>query len=657
LLVNYRPEYRHEWSGRAHYLQLRLDPLRGENAGAMLEALLGNGADLVSLKRQVTHRTGGNPFFIEEMVRALFEQGILVQNGSVKQARPLEQAYLPVTVQGVLAARIDRLPAGDRELLHTVAVFGREFPLELVQRMAAAPTDELKRGLSRLQAGGFIYEQPAADKIEFAFKHALTQEVAYNSILVERRKVLHERIAHAIEALFAHRLDDHLADLARHYSQSGNASKATHFLRLAGEQAGRRSAHEEAIGFFKAALAIVDRLPDNQERLQTLFNLNFALLGSLAASRGYATPEAESTASIALELAQRLNDPQLQFSASMFEWAFHQVRRDLPAALHIAERLLESANDVRDPFMIVHANYASGSVSLYRGEIRAAVEKLEIAQNSYKPGLLRQAPQDPGVLSRMSLALAQWVSGRPDRALRAGDEAISLARHLAHPLTLAFALTYQTVIYLCRREASSALEIAEEARDLALQRGFQYWNALASTYRGIALSAIGKADEGITVTLEGIGSYRATGSELGAALIMVGLASSYLNAGRIQEVLTTVAQGLATTRQTGARLSDAELYRLKGEALLRNGPGFELGARSCFESAIATARNQESKAWELRATTSLARVLAQQGRRHEARTMLAEIYGWFTEGFDTADLKEAKVLLDELSKARYRAEP
>jgi tetratricopeptide (TPR) repeat protein len=453
----------------------------------------------------------------------------------------------------------------------------------------------------------------------------------------------------AIESLYGSQLDAHVSELASHYSQSGDASKAAHFLRLAGEQAAQRSAHDDAIGFFKAALAMVDRLSENQERLQTKLELNVAVLGSLATSRGFAVAEMEGAADATLELGRRVDDPQLQFLVMMFQWAFHQVRHDLPTALQIAERLLESANKVGDAFMIVHANYASGSVSLYRGEIRAAVEKLETARNSYKPRQLHREPQDPGVLSLSNLALAQWVSGHPDRVLQAGAEAISLARRLGHSPTLALALTYKILLHVCRREAAIALEIAEEARDLTLQRGFQNWNALASIYRGIVLSAMGKVDEGISAILEGIGSYRATGSELGAALIISGLASSYLIADRIQEVLATVAQGLATTQQTGARLSDAELHRLKGEALLKSGPSFEPEARSCFEEAIAIARSQEAKGWQLRATRSLARLLAQQGHRDEARAMLAEIYGWFTEGFDTPDLRDAKALLDELA--------
>jgi predicted ATPase len=234
----------------------------------MLEALLDDGAELDSLKRLVAERTGGNPFFIEEMVAALFEQGILAQNGTVKLMRPLSQAHLPVTVQGVLAARIDRLPAGDRDLLHTLAVLGREFPLRLVQRVAPAPAAELERSLARLQAGEFIYEQPAITDIEYVFKHALTQEVAYHSVLIERRKALHERTAAAMEALYAERLDEHLGELARHYRHGVSTDKALHYAQLAAEQALSRGACLEAAGLIETALKLLDQLPEGDQRLR-----------------------------------------------------------------------------------------------------------------------------------------------------------------------------------------------------------------------------------------------------------------------------------------------------------------------------------------------------------------------------------------------------
>jgi predicted ATPase len=230
LLVNYRPEYSHEWGNKSYYSQLRLDPLGGADDAAMLAALLGDGAELNPLKRLIAERTGGNPFFIEEIVQALLDEGALVRNGVVKVTRPLAQLRLPPTVQGILASRIDRQPGGHKQLLQTLAVFGRESPLGLIRQVVPTEAPQLERMLSALQAGEFIYEQPAATGVEYVFKHALTQEVAYNSLLIERRKQLHEGTGHALESMFAGQLDDHLGQLAHHYSHSDNLDKAIEYL-------------------------------------------------------------------------------------------------------------------------------------------------------------------------------------------------------------------------------------------------------------------------------------------------------------------------------------------------------------------------------------------------------------------------------------------
>src|SRR5713226_479503 len=247
LLFNYRPEYRHQWTNKSYYAQLRLDTLSEEGAAAMLSALLGEGVELAPLKRLVIERTEGNPFFIEEMVQALFDEGALVRNGTVQVARSLSQLRLPSTVQGILASRIDRLPPEHKELIQTLAVMGRESPLALISRVTSQSDAELEPRLSALQAGEFIYEQPAAAGVQYTFKHALTQEVAYNSLLIERRKLLHERAAVAIEMLYVDQLDDHLSDLAHHFERSRNAGKALEYLGRAAQQAERRSAYVEAI--------------------------------------------------------------------------------------------------------------------------------------------------------------------------------------------------------------------------------------------------------------------------------------------------------------------------------------------------------------------------------------------------------------------------
>jgi len=247
MLVNYRPEYRHEWGNKGYYTQLRLDPLGADSAGEMLEALLDDGGELVSLRRLIIDKTEGNPFFIEELVKALFEQGALRRNGNLKLTQSLAEIKIPPTVQAVLASRIDRLGSNEKDLLQTLAVVGRKFALSLIRRVIDSSEVEVDRFLAVLQGGEFIYEQPAFPDVGFIFKHALTQEVAYNSVLIERRKILHERIANGIESLHENQLDEHFDELAYHYSRSDNASKAVEYLRLASEQALARSRLSEAI--------------------------------------------------------------------------------------------------------------------------------------------------------------------------------------------------------------------------------------------------------------------------------------------------------------------------------------------------------------------------------------------------------------------------
>ena len=266
MMVNYRPEYEHHWSNKTYYTQLRLDPLGPQNAAEMLSDLLGGGDELQDVKELIVARTDGNPFFMEEMARALFDQGALTRNGSVKLTKPLSSIEIPPTVQGILAARIDQLAGPEKELLQTLAVIGKEFPLGLVRRVTQRSEEELTRGLAKLQLAEFIYEMPAFPESEYTFRHALTQEVAYNSVLIERRREVHERSAAAIEELFAGKLDDHVDALAYHYSRSGNAPKSIGFLRLAAEQARTRSAYDDALRYINEALRLLVEIPESLER-------------------------------------------------------------------------------------------------------------------------------------------------------------------------------------------------------------------------------------------------------------------------------------------------------------------------------------------------------------------------------------------------------
>jgi len=645
LLVNYRTEYRHEWSGRAHYLQLRLDPLGGENAAAMLEALLGNSADLDSLKRQITDRTGGNPFFIEEMVRALFEQSILAQNGAIKLVRPLAQAHLPATVQGVLAARIDRLRSADRDLLHTLAVLGREFPRRLVQRIATAPADELERGLSRLQASEFIHEQLTVNDVGYVFKHALTQEVAYNSVLIERRKVLHERAAQVFEELFVDSIDDHLVDLSFHYSRSGNDPRAIDYLIRAAEQAEQRSAYSQAAAYFQQALTRLNEKPPDPNRDRKELAIHRGLGDTAAVMRGYAAPEYEHHLTRRHELAQRLGDTTQIFYSLVWKSVLAAFRLELNRALDIGRKLLVIADHEHDPNMQLQAHGSLATILWLAGDITGSREHAEKGLALFADKQILTAGEGHwNAACHLHACSCTIASGFPDKGLRRALEFLAWAKERGQSLPLVFALNAVATILAWRGDGAQALQYADAQLVLSAEHGFSNWNSFGQIVRGQALTLSGKADEAINEINGALDSLAASGAVV-PGWAYANLAFSYLRAERLEEGLKVAAKALATADQC----SDAHLYRLQGELLVMKHSANAADAERSFRAAVATASKQSARYAELCATTSLARLLAKQGKRDEARTMLTDIYGWFTEGYDTADLKEAKALLDELS--------
>jgi class 3 adenylate cyclase/predicted ATPase len=651
LLVNYRPEYSHPWNSKTYYTHLRLDPLGKESAEEMLSALLGDGKDLIPLKRLIIERTEGTPFFMEEIVQALFEDGVLHRNGAVKLAKSMSAVKVPATVQAILAARIDRLPAEDKELLQTLAVLGREFPFGLVQRVTLKADDELESMLPRLQAGEFIYEQPAPGDVEYTFKHALTQEVAYNALLVERRKLLHERAGLAMESMFAGQLDDHLDELAHHYSRSNNIDKAIEYLGRAGQQALQRSAYADAIDRLTAALNLFHRLPDSPERIQRELILQLAVGNALIPAKGFAAPEVERAYTRARELCERLDNPSELFPTLYGLAILHFLRRELRTAFELAKQLLRLSQDTDDPALQLLARRVLGVTSYKMGEFLPAREHLERAisiydPRSHRPLVFRYGGADAGVVCLSYAAWTLWQLGYPDQALKRVNEGLAAAQTLSHPFSLVFTELSVGLLRQYRREARAAQKNADGVITLSVEHGLPDYLAWATCLRGWAMAERGNSEEGIAQIQEGLAARRTTGPDVAH---LCWLADAYIQTGRLDDALSALTEALAAADEQEAREYETETHRLKGELLLKQDDSNAAEARSCFQRAIEIARNQSAKSWELRATMSLARLLHKQGKRNEARAMLAEIYNWFTEGFDTADLKDAKALLDELS--------
>ncbi len=665
LLVNYRPEYRHEWGSKTYYSQLRLDALGLEDAKELLAALLDEAnwpvtaASLEPLKQLILEKTEGTPFFMEEMVRALFDQGVLVHSmGGISLTKPLDTVHIPATVRGVLAGRIDQLGAAEKELLQTAAVIGREFSLSLLTQVAQQDEDTLVPLLSRLQTAEFIYEQPAFPEVEYTFKHALTQEVAYHSLLSERRQDVHARTAQAIASLFHEQLNDRrLRELAYHSAQSGNTEKAVEYYQRAGELALKNSAYTEAIRDLNHALDLLPALPHTPDRSQQELTLLISLGSCLMATKGYAAPEVERVYTRARELARAIGDLPQKFPVLFGLWRFHLVRGEYAAAGEMTEKLQRLSECMPGSQQFLPAQQALGLTAFRLGAFADARAHLERAVDLYDPSI--HGPenaqgvigQDPGVASLAFLAWMLWHLGYPDQALQRSQEAVTLAREISHPYSLVFALHFGTSVHRFRREGALAQTQAEGVAALASEQGFPYFHAAGTYLRGWALAEQGHVEEGIADMLEGQRIWQESGiRQLGQVSLL--LAEAYGKLGRVEDGLAVLAQAEAELDKSNEKWWQAELLRARGELLLASKDGTDHTAQeitACFEDAIRVAHGQQAKSLELRSATRLAAFLQAHGKPDDAYRLLSNIYGWFTEGFDTPDLRATKVLLDELT--------
>jgi tetratricopeptide (TPR) repeat protein len=443
LLVNYRPEYSHQWGSKTYYTQLRLDPLGKKSADEMLTALLGDGAELGPLKRLIIEKTEGTPFFMEETVQVLLDEGALVPNGTtIKLTKPLAELKIPPTVQAILASRIDRSPQDAKELLQTLAVIGREFPLLLIRALVTKSDDELNRLLNDLQLGEFIYEQPAVGNTEYIFKHALTQEVAYNSVLMERRKQLHERIGTALETLYASSLDDHLAELAHHYSRGNNPAKAVDFLGRAAQQAVSRSAFNEALAHARTGVATIPALLASAQRGRWEFELLSTLVRATTAVKGWGSPQTAQGSWRMLEIARESGDDEALRAALLGMWIDHLIAARHHEAAETARQMLAVAERRKSTAILADAHHALGCTLFWRGHHDDALTAINRAIVLCPDGAGRISfnVPDPLVESLAYAAVGTWTIGYPDRAVDLLESAAKRSRDVNQPLSLAFAL-------------------------------------------------------------------------------------------------------------------------------------------------------------------------------------------------------------------------
>jgi len=653
LLVNYRPEYVHHWGSRSVYTQLRLDPLGRDSLEEMLNALVGTGKELDPIKRLIIQRTEGNPFFIEEMVQSLFEEGSLIRNGAVQLVKSIAEIKVPSTVHGVLASRVDRLPGDEKDFLQTLAVIGREFPLSLVTRVSQLGEETITRMLADLELAEFIYEHPETTNTELKFKHALTQEVVYGSVLGERRKLLHERVGGALESLYGDHPDNHLIELAYHYSRSTNTAKAVHYLLHAAQHARRRSSCQEAAELSERGLALIGNL-GSEERSNAELSLVLTLIEALVGAKGYAAPELEKHFRRALELCDQVGNRRqlvLVLNRLMF---FYAWRAEWAENRRVGHRMLEIATKEKSSVLMGLARVGLMDGACLTGNLlearshAAAINDLTVTSPDQE-GFDRNVWN---ARARWCEAYVLWFLGYADQAVNSGYQAVKQIRSWVNAqvagaiggyFELAQLLNNCHQVFLLSGNMSTARRFAEEALSVADRFGLRNQLAWATFNLGHSLLSEGKPDQGVSQMLVGMAGHEEAGNRI-KTWMLAPLANGYRLLRDTEKGLDVVDRALAMANETGELLWKSEILRLKGELILLGG-GATTEAERLFKEAIGVAQAQAAKSWELRASLSRARLLANQGKGDLVDVTLKPICDWFTEGFHTPDFLEAKSLL------------
>jgi class 3 adenylate cyclase/predicted ATPase len=652
-VLTYRPEFNPPWPPRSHITPLVLNRLERPQVEALIPLRAGGKTLPPEVVHYIVAKTDGVPLYVEELTKMLLASPLLREEADqYVLTGPLRTLAIPDTLQDALMARLDQLNRA-KEVAQLGAVLGREFAYELIAVIAPQDEETLQAGLAQLVAAELLYQRGRPPRARYLFKHALIQDAAYASLLKSSRQQVHQQVAQILEARFPALVETQPELVAQHYTAAGCHEQAVVYWQRAGQQASDRSAHLEAISHVTTGIEILRSLPETPERIQQALTLHIALGAALLVTKGQAAPEVEHAYTQARTLCQQAGETPELVPVLYGLWWFYMVRSQLHTARELGETLLRLAQQAHDPALSVAAHYALGFTWLNFGVLPVARRHLEDGIARYTAAQ-RHAPvfrigQDLGVACRANTARALWLLGYPDQALAHIHEALVLAHALSHPFSLAFAQWLAAIVYQFCRDVPAVHEQAAAAVALSTEQGFPQWAAWGTSMRGWALAMQGHGEEGLAQVRQGIADWRATGAALNVPYLCTLVADVSDHLSRPEDGLQALAEAHTLVEQQEQRWWEAEVCRLQGVLLLRQTGTPQAEAEACFQQALDVARRQEAKSLELRAAMSLARLWQQQGKRTEAHTLLAPVYGWFTEGFDTADLQEAKALLAELS--------
>jgi predicted ATPase len=650
VIITFRPEFMPPWVGRPHVTLLSLSRLAFRQRTEMISRMAGKTLPKEVLDK-IIDRTDGVPLFIEELTKAVIESGVLTDAGDCYTiSGPLPPLAIPTSLNESLLARLDRL-APVREVAQIAAALGRQFSHELISAVATMPKQQLDDSLAQLVRAELVFRRGTPPDAEYTFKHALVQDATYSTLLRSRRQQLHADIAATLEHRFPEIVAAQPALLAHHCQEAGLNEKAVDYWLSAGRQAWGRSMITEAVAMLRRGLALVPDLPGSDWRREREFDLQIALAQALTASGGWGARGTRDAYARARQLAVTLNRPRALLFALYGQSTYHWARADLKRARQLAEEIVGLGEESGDLATRVMGSYASGLTCFQVGEFTAARAYFEESIALFDPtdrlAYAELLPTDPHVQLRIHSCWVLGCLGHVDQALSRRDAALDEARRLSHPHTLALALASAWRPGWCvGSNPKSLLEYADELLTLATEHGFGFFRFFALVARGWCLAALGQADDGIPLLTTGIDGAQDTGWAVFRPGYLTLLADAYRTGGQVQPALEHLAEAQRLAGETQERWAQAETLRLRRDVFLATGD--PATAEASYGEALTVARQQNAKLWELRAAMSLARLRRDQGKRTQARDPLAPIYGWFTEGFDTPVLKDAKAVLDQL---------
>jgi class 3 adenylate cyclase/predicted ATPase len=660
LIVTSRPEFQAPWIGRPYVTALTLNRLAEREVGAMIDGLIGNKLLPANIRQDVVERTDGIPLFVEEMTKAVLEAGDESAATQTAAAIPSPAMAVPASLHASLMARLDRLgPA--KEVAQIGAAIGREFSHALLAAVMRISETELNSGLDRLIAAGLLFRQGTPPYASYLFKHALVQDAAYGTLLREPRRALHARIAEALESDFAEISQNRPEVLARHCTEAGLIEKAALLWGKAGEQSLARSALIEAVGQLTRALNQIATLPGAPALRREQIKLQVALINPLMHVKGYSAPETQAAverARLLIEHAETLgetpDDPLLLFLVLYGVWTANYTAFNGDVCRDLATHFLTLAEKRGATVPLVIGHRIMGPCLTIRGDIAEAQAHYDRALTLYNPAehrdLATRFGQDASVVILTHRAYNLWLLGYPAAALRDTDIALKNAREIGQAASLMFALLFVARLHILCGHYSVATALTRELSVLADEKGAPLWKAFGMLSEGWLLTLTGKPSDAVQLIASGLSAYRSTGATLYWSLFLSHLAKAHADLGQFDDALRYFGEATTAVETTKEKWLEAELYRVAGEIALMSPERDAEKAHGYYVRALVVARAQQAKSWELRAAMSLARLWRDQGKPQQARELLAPVYGWFTEGFDTLDLKEAKALLEELAR-------